>query len=116
MADMTAVLLTPAGRPPAGPSRRATSSAWPSEVLAASPTDLGNPIRLGANVFAYRAASIDPASAMPSAAPISRLASLTAEATPCFSSGAVVMITDVVGAVHNPIPVLITNIGHAARQ
>jgi len=59
---------------------------------------------------------VDPASAMPSAAPISRLASLTAEATPCLSSGAVVMITDVVGAVHNPIPVLITNIGQAARQ
>jgi hypothetical protein len=33
-----------------------------------------------------------------------------------LSSGAVVMMTDVVGAVHNPMPVLMINIGHAARQ
>src|ERR1700733_5409457 len=116
MASMNAVLLTSASRAPAGPSRRATSNASPSDVEALSTTGFGNPIRLGANVFAYCAANIDPASAMPSAAPISRLASLTAEATPCLSSGAVVMITDVVGAVHNPIPVLITSIGQAACQ
>src|SRR6516165_6974931 len=59
---------------------------------------------------------MDPASAMPSAAPISRVASLTAEATPCLSSGTVVMMTDVVGAVHSPMPVLSTNMGQAALQ
>lgn len=116
MASTNAVLLTSASRAPAGPSRRATSSAWPSEVEAASLTGFGKPTRLGANVFAYCAAGTDPVSAMPSAAPISRLASLTAEAAPCLSSGAVVMVTDVVGAVHEPIPVLMTNIGQAARQ
>src|SRR4051794_30354794 len=53
---------------------------------------------------------------MPIAPPTSRVASLTADATPCFSSGAAVMIADVVGAVHNPKPALITNSGqHTSR-
>src|SRR6185312_4200144 len=53
---------------------------------------------------------------MPRAPPISRVASLTADATPCFWSGAAVMIADVVGAVHNPNPVLITISGqHTSR-
>jgi hypothetical protein len=53
---------------------------------------------------------------MPSAAPTSRVVSLTAEATPCFSSGTAVMIANVLGAVQNPIPVLITSSGHISPQ
>src|SRR6202020_1034945 len=37
MASMNAVLLTSDSWAPAGPSRRATSNAWPSDVLAAAP-------------------------------------------------------------------------------
>src|SRR6202012_5282824 len=113
---MNAVLPATASRVPTGPIRRATSSAWPNDVEAASSTDFGKPMSLGASAFGYCAASIEPASAIPSAAPISRGGSLPAAATPCLSSGAVVMITDVVGAVHNPMPVLSINIGQAARQ
>lgn len=49
-------------------------------------------------------ASTDPATAMPTAAPTSRVVSLTAEATPCFSSGTAFMIAEVVGATHKPMP------------
>src|SRR5690625_7781302 len=48
---------------------------------------------------------------MPMAAPISLVASLTAEATPCFSSGAVVMIADVAGDMTNPRPSELTTSG-----
>ena len=54
--------------------------------------------------------------ATPRAAPTSRVVSLTAEATPCFSSGTAVMIANVLGAVQNPMPVLITSIGHITSQ
>ncbi len=54
--------------------------------------------------------------AIPSAPPTSRVASLTADATPCFSFGAAVMIADVVGAVHNPKPELITSSGHSTSK
>lgn len=47
-------------------------------------------------------ARIEPAMVIPNAPPTSRVASLTAEATPCLASGAAVMIAEVVGAVHNP--------------
>ena len=43
--------------------------------------------RPGASALVYCAASTDPATAMPTAAPTSRVASLTADATPCFSVG-----------------------------
>ena len=52
------------------------------------------------------------ATAMPTAAPISRVASLTADATPCFSSGTAFMIAEVVGAVANPMPEAARSIGH----
>ena len=60
----------------------------------------------------YWAASTDPATAMPTAAPTSRVVSLTADATPCFSSGTAFMIAEVVGATHNPMPALVMSIGH----
>ncbi|CNJ09283.1 Uncharacterised protein [Mycobacterium tuberculosis] len=50
---------------------------------------------------------------MPSAPPISREVSFTAEATPCFSSGTAPMIAEVVGAVHIPMPVASINVGQA---
>lgn len=53
---------------------------------------------------------------MPSAAPTSRVVSLTADATPCFSSGAAFMIADVADAVHRPMPMDITVIGHAKSE
>jgi hypothetical protein len=53
---------------------------------------------------------------MPTAAPTSRVVSFTAEATPCFSSGTAAMIADVLGAVQNPMPALITSSGHIMSQ
>ncbi|SKT79718.1 Uncharacterised protein [Mycobacteroides abscessus subsp. abscessus] len=42
--------------------------------------------------------------ATPTAAPISRLASLTAAATPCFSTGVAATMAVVAGAVDQPQP------------
>ena len=48
---------------------------------------------------------------MPTAAPTSRVVSLTAEATPCFSVGTAFMIAEVVGATHKPMPALVIRNG-----
>ncbi len=49
------------------------------------------------------------------AAPTSREASFTAEATPCFSAGVPLMIA-AVGAVHRPRPVLRISSGQSASR
>jgi len=64
----------------------------------------------------YPAARREPVSAMPRAAPTSRVVSLTADATPCLPSGTDVMMAEVVGAVNIPTPVLTTSSGHARAQ
>ena len=84
--------------------------------MAAVRTGSGNADNCGDSAAVYFDASIEPVKAMPSAAPTSRVVSLTAEATPCLSSGTELMIAEVVGAVHNPMPELRMSSGHARSQ
>ncbi len=73
-------------------------------------------LRSGASAFVYCAASTEPATAMPTAAPTSRVVSLTADATPCFSVGTAFMMADVVGATHKPMPVLVIRNGQTSSM
>ena len=57
-----------------------------------------------------------PPIAMPIAAPTSRIASLTAAATPCSSTGMSDTIAEVAGAVDSPSPAAAMNSGHRMSQ
>ena len=57
----------------------------------------GNPSSAGSMADLYPAVSTEPSRAMPTAPPSSRETSLIADATPCFSSGSVSVITSMDG-------------------
>src|SRR5262249_3156247 len=84
-------------------SVRAASSAAPIESFAAARADSGTCDAEPTTEW-KRAANMLPMTATPSAPPVWRVVSLTAEPTPAFAGGNEPMIDSVAGATVNPIP------------
>ena len=90
--------------PVSPPACEATARPPASDSRAASAAGAGIPATASSMPPRYPLASTDPRIATPSAPPVMRVASLTAEPTLAFSSGSEPMIASVAGAIAMPIP------------
>ncbi len=110
--SMNADVARSANRAPCGPIWSATASALARDSRRRGAYLLGEAGERGCEHGAVLGGQHRTGDGDPDGGADLRVVSLTAEATPCFSSGTAFMIAEVVGATHKPMPAAVMIIGH----